>query len=85
MFGRFPDAPHQEDFIQCIRSRRKPNADIQIGHRSHLTLHYATMSYRAGGRTLNVDPQTEHVDDAQAMRFFRREEMRKPWAIDEEV
>ena len=85
MYGRFPDPDHQENFIQCIRSRQKPNADIDIGHRSHLALHYATMSYRAGGRTLNVDSQTQHVDDAEAMKFFRREEMRKPWAIEEEV
>ncbi len=85
LYGRFPDAPHQENFVQCIRSRQKPNADIEIGHRSHLTLHYATMSYRAGGRTLNVDPETQHVDDAEAMKFFKRDEMRKPWVIEEEV
>lgn len=85
MFGRFPDAPHQENFIQCIRTRQKPNADIEIGHHSHLTLHYATMSCRTGGRTLNVDPETQHVDDAEAMKFFRREEMRKPWVIEEDV
>ena len=84
-YGRFPDAPHQENFIECIRSRKRPNADIEIGHHSHLTLHYATMSYRAGGRTLNVDPETQHVDDAQAMTFFKRAEMRKPWVIEEEV
>jgi predicted dehydrogenase len=85
MYGRFPDKPHQDNFIQCIRSRQKPNADIEIGHRSHPALHYATMSYRAGGKTLNIDPQTQHVDDAEAMRFFKREEMRKPWVIAEEV
>lgn len=85
LYGRFPDAPHQENFVQCIRGRQKPNADIEVGHHSHLTLHYATMSCRAGGRTLNVDPDTQHVDDAEAMEFFRREEMRKPWVIEEEV
>ena len=43
------------------------------------------MSLRAGGRTLNVDPKTQHVDDPAAMKFFKREEMRKPWVIEEEV
>ena len=85
MYGRFPDPDHQENFIECIRTRQKPNADIEIGHHSHLTLHYATMSLRAGGRTLNVDPKTQHVDDPAAMKFFKREEMRKPWVIEEEV
>jgi predicted dehydrogenase len=85
MYGRFPDQPHQENFVQCIRSRQCPNADIGIGHHSHLTLHYANMSYRAGGRTLHIDPKTEHVDDADAMKYFRRAEMRRPWIIPDEV
>jgi len=85
MFGRFPDTPHQDNFVQCIRSRETPNADIGIGHHSHITLHYANMSYRSGGKTLNVDPKTEHVDDADAMKFFKRPEMRSPWVIDEQV
>jgi predicted dehydrogenase len=85
MYGRFPDPDHQENFIRCIRTRQKPNADIEIGHHSHLALQYATMSLRAGGRTLNVDPQTQHVDDPAAMKYFKREEMRKPWVIEEEV
>ena len=85
MYGRFPDPDHQENFIQCIRTREKPNADIEIGHHSHLNLHYATMSFRAGGRTLSVDPQTQHVDDPAAMKFFKRDQMRKPWVLEEEV
>lgn len=85
MYGRFPDPPHQENFIECVRTRRKTNADIETGHHSHLTLHYATMSYRTGGKTLNVDAKTEYVDDAEAMGFFRRDEMRDPWVIGEQV
>jgi predicted dehydrogenase len=85
MHGRFPDAPHQQNFLDCVRSRKRPNADIATGHRSHLTLHYATMSYRAGGKALNIDPTTEHVDDSAAMQYFRRDEMRAPWVIDEQV
>ena len=44
-----------------------------------------TMSYRTDGRTLNVDPKAQHVDDAETMKFFKREEIRKPWVIEEEV
>ena len=84
MFGRFSDKEHQENFIRCIRSREKPNADIEIGHRSHITLHYATMSYRTGGQWLAVDPTTQHVDNAEAMKLFKRE-YRKPWVVEEEV
>jgi len=82
--GPFPDPEHQANFVHCVRTREKPNADIEIGLRSHLTLHYATMSYRAGGRTLTVDPQKLTVDDAQAMQYFRRE-YRRPWVVPEQV
>ena len=84
MYGRFPDPDHKENFIRCVRTREQPNADIEIGHLSHLALHYATMSYRTGGRTLAVDPETQHVDDAEAMQLFRRE-YRKPWVVEERV
>jgi len=85
MYGRFPDADHQENFIRSVRSREKPNADIEIGHRSHLTLHYATISYRTGGQTLAIDPETQHIqDNPEAMKLFRRE-YRKPWVVEEVV
>ncbi len=85
MYGRFPDPDHQENFIHCVRSRQRPNADIEIGHRSHLALHYATISYRTGGQTLRIDPRTEHVkDDPEAMKLFKRR-YRKPWVLEEEV
>ncbi len=83
MYGRYPDSPHKENFVQSVRSRRKPNADIEEGHRSMLLVHYANISYRLGGRKLRIDPKTEHIlDDPEAMKFFRRE-YRKPWVVEE--
>ncbi len=84
MYGRFPDPEHKENFIQCVRSRKRPNADIEHGHRSALLVHYATACLRAGGVKVNIDPKTEHMDDAEAMKYFKRS-YRKPWAIPEEV
>ncbi len=84
-YGRFPDVPHKENFVQCIRSRELPNADIQEGHLSTLLVHYANISYRLGGQKLVIDPKTEHiVDNNQAMKLFKRE-YRKPWVVEEEV
>ena len=82
MYGRFPDKDHQANFVHCIRTREQPNADIDIGHRSHLTLHYATMSYRTGGHRLVVNPSTQQVDNAEAMTLFKRT-YRKPWVLEE--
>jgi predicted dehydrogenase len=82
--GRFPDPEHKENFVRCIRSRQRPNADVEEGHRSALWIHYANISYRLGGQKLVIDPKTEQiVDNPAAMKLFKREAYRKPWAIDE--
>ncbi|MDP7302384.1 MAG: Gfo/Idh/MocA family oxidoreductase, partial [Pirellulaceae bacterium] len=52
MYGRFPDPDHKEDFVRSVKSRTRPNADIEEGHRSMLLVHYANLSYRLGGRKL---------------------------------
>ena len=85
MYGRFPDPEHKENFIQCIRSRRRPNAHALVGHRSALLVHYANISYRLGGQNLLIDPATDHIiDNPQAMKLFKRT-YRHPWVIPEEV
>jgi predicted dehydrogenase len=84
--GRFPDPEHKENFLQCIRSRQLPNADVEKGHRSALLVHYANISLRIGGQKLTIDPKTEHiVGIPEAMKLFRREQYRSPWVIGDEV
>jgi hypothetical protein len=85
MHGRYPAAAHKEDFVRSVKSRKRPNADIEIGHRSVLLVHYANISYRLGGRKLKIDPKTEQIlDDPKAMGLFKRT-YRKPWAVEEVV
>ena len=85
MYGRFPDPEHKENFLACVRSRELPNADIEIGHRSTLLAHYATISYRLGGKKLMLNQQNETIiDDPEAMKFFKRE-YRKPYEVPENV
>jgi predicted dehydrogenase len=83
--GPFPDNEHFDNFLQCVRTRQKPNADIEEGHRSTLMCQLANMSYRLGGRKLIVDPKTETiVDDAEANGLLKRE-YRAPWVIPDKV
>jgi predicted dehydrogenase len=83
--GKFPDPEHKQNFVECVRSRAMPNADIEKGHRSALMIHYANISLRLGSQRLQIDPQTEEiVDNADAMKLFRRE-YRKPWVIPDQV
>ncbi|HID78558.1 MAG TPA: Gfo/Idh/MocA family oxidoreductase [Planctomycetaceae bacterium] len=85
MYGRFPDPEHKDNFIQCIRHRRRPNADVQEGHLSALLIHYANISYRIGGQKLVIDPATQTIlENPEAMKLFKRT-YRRPWVIEEEV
>jgi predicted dehydrogenase len=83
--GPFPDDEHFDNFVQSVRKRQRPNADIEEGHRSTLMCQLANISYRLGGRKLVIDPKTETiVDDAEANKTLKRE-YRAPWVVPETV
>ena len=41
-----PDQNHMGNWIECVRSRKTPNAPVEIGHRSAIAAHMANMAYR---------------------------------------
>ncbi|MGC9329607.1 MAG: Gfo/Idh/MocA family oxidoreductase, partial [Candidatus Hinthialibacter sp.] len=83
--GRFPDSVHQENFIQCIRSRERPNADIEDGHLSAILFHMGNISYRLGERKLLFDSKAERfIGDDDANRLLKRD-YRAPYLIPDEV
>jgi predicted dehydrogenase len=84
-YGRQGDAPHQANFLECIRNRNKPNTDVETGHYSSLLCNAANISYRVGNQKLYFDGDTESFkDNAQANAFLKRK-YRKPWSIPEQV
>jgi predicted dehydrogenase len=83
--GRLPDREHQQNFVESIRSRQAPSADILEGHRSTLLCQSANISYRLGGQKLEFDAKTESfVGNAAANQFLKRE-YRAPWVVPEKV
>lgn len=63
---------HFDNFFECIRTRKKPNADIEIAHRS-TTVCYLMNIVRELGRKLKWDPKTEKfIDDAEADKLLSR-------------
>jgi len=84
-YGRFPDPDHKQNFIDSIRTRKTPNADVEEGHRSALFVHLANISFRLGGRRLEFDAKSESFkNDDEANRFLRREQ-RSEFAIPDTV
>ena len=63
---------HMQDWLDCIRSRNLPVADVEIGHRSITVCHLANIT-RAAGRPLRWDPKRERFDgDDQANGYLER-------------
>ncbi|MDR0393653.1 MAG: Gfo/Idh/MocA family oxidoreductase [Tannerella sp.] len=56
--GYFPDEAHHRNFIDCIRSRKTPNAPIEQGVLSAAMINLANLSYRSGKRLIGIDPQS---------------------------
>jgi len=44
--GETPDRNHMANFIDCVRTRKQPNAPVEIGYRSAIAAHLANMAYR---------------------------------------
>ncbi len=75
---------HVKNWLDCIRSREKPIADVEIGHRSATVCHLGNIA-RWTGRRLKWDPVKEiFPDDAEANLYLDRER-RKPWTLPEKV
>lgn len=67
------DRPHFENFLECIRSGKRPRADVEEGHKSTLLCHLGNIAWRTG-RTLNTDPKNGHIlGDAEAEKLWGRE------------
>jgi predicted dehydrogenase len=75
---------HLKNWLDCIRSRQPPNADVEIGHRSATVCHLGNIA-RWTGRRLRWDPVREQfVGDPDANRYLDRER-RQPWTLPETV
>jgi len=71
---------HQQNFLDCVRLRKKPVVDAETGHRSASVCHIGGVAVRLG-RKLNWDPEKERfINDDEANRMLSRP-MRAPWHI----
>jgi len=44
--GQTKDTDHYANFVECVITRKQPNAPVEIGYRSAVAGHMANMSYR---------------------------------------
>jgi predicted dehydrogenase len=72
---------HARNFLDCVKSRQTPHADVEVGHRSTIFAHLANISLATRSR-LDWDWKKEVVtnnDEANKMLHY---EYRKPWTLE---
>ena len=74
--------PHLQNWLDCIKTRKDPNAPVEVGHRSITICHLANIA-RELGRKLRWDPSAETFpEDAEARTLLDRPR-RKRWELPE--
>jgi predicted dehydrogenase len=69
--GHFPDKWHRPDFLESMRTRKRPKADLASCHASACLVHLANTSYRVGQKQLQFDAASElftNSDEANALQ-----------------
>jgi predicted dehydrogenase len=72
---------HTRDFLDCIQSRQKPRADVEIGHRSTTMALLADISL-ATQSTIHWDPEQERITNLPEANDLLHYEYRKPWKLE---
>lgn len=71
---------HVKNFIDCMKDRKRPHSDVEIGHNSMIACHLGNIAFRLG-RTVRWDPDKECISgDPEAEKLVMRE-YRSPWRL----
>lgn len=64
--------PHVKNFVDCVRSRSKPNAEIELGYATTVHLHLGNIVARLG-RSLKFDAKSQSFPgDSEANKLLGR-------------
>ena len=75
-----PTKLHTHRFIECLRSRQTPNADIEIGHRGTSVALLGNIAMRTGQK-LHWDAKKETFQNSPEANRMLTRTLRKPWDL----
>ncbi len=73
---------HHQNWLDCIKSGARPNADVEIGHRSATVCHLGNIAVRTG-ESIQWDPKAESIVNSERAAAMLTREYRKPWTLGE--
>jgi hypothetical protein len=71
---------HQEDFVNCVLSRKQPVARLESAIKSDIICHMGDIGIRTG-ETLKWDAEKETVIGSDAAKKMMHRDMRAPWSL----
>lgn len=75
---------HLQNFLDCIRSGKQPNADALTAHHSCALVHLGEIAYRLE-RVLKFDPRSETVIGDREANAMLTKPYREPWNMLEDA
>lgn len=72
--------PHMQNFVECVRTRRKPISNVAAQHRSQLPCHLVNIALRTGRKLQWDGKREEFAGDREANDQLRRVQ-REPYRI----
>jgi predicted dehydrogenase len=71
---------HHEVFLECLKSRKRPEADVEVGHYASNPGHLMNIAMRVGRRVRWDYKAEQFLDDPQANAFVTKP-YRAPWVL----
>ncbi len=71
---------HEGNFLECVKNRRRPNSDVEIGRLSTMLCHLGNISYKLG-RDVRFDSRNENFGDDQEANRLMAKEYRAPYVL----
>jgi len=71
---------HLRNFVDCIKSRSRPTADIETGHISSALCHLGNIAYRVGREVTFFPEVASFANDREANLLLSRS-YRSPWDL----
>jgi predicted dehydrogenase len=80
VYGGKIAANHQENFVECIKTRARPVSDVWSHHKAMSTCHLANIAVRLNA-TLDWDSKNEQITNNQRAQQMQTREQRKGYEI----
>jgi len=71
---------HVQNFLECIKTREKPNADIEIGAHIARFAHLGNIAFKTGRKVYWDAEKGKFIDDDKANEMVKAK-YRAPWKV----